>query len=263
MTTAADAPPTTSRRPLTRVRAALLHLGISALVGAAAMALLFGLWYPPPYSAAIGAGRLALVLLGVNLVLGPLLTFVVFKPGKKGLAFDLWVIAALQMAALLYGLHAVAASRPVFVVAAVDRFELVAANDISDADLAAGSEAGFRERSWLGPRLASVSVPNDAKEYDHVQSLALAGLDLHQLPRYYRDYASNAAALRERARPLDALFEKNPAARPTVEAWLQAHGRNAADVTWLPLSARKKDIVMLLDKASGLTLDPLDVDAVW
>ncbi|WP_257384911.1 TfpX/TfpZ family type IV pilin accessory protein [Tahibacter caeni] len=248
---------------MTRRKAVLLHLGISAAIGAAALMLLFGLWYPPPYFAAAGAERLALLLIGVDVVIGPLLTLIVFKPGKKGLTSDLCVIAGLQLAALAYGLHAMAASRPVFVVAAVDRFELVAANEITDADLAAGKEAGFGERSWSGPRLASVSVPTDAKEYDHVQSLALAGLDLHRLPRYYRDYAANVAALRERARPLDTLLAKNPAARPTVDAWLQAQRRNAADVVWLPLAARRKDIVMLMDKATGQVLDPLDVDAVW
>ncbi|HEV7490359.1 MAG TPA: hypothetical protein VGO25_06105, partial [Rhodanobacteraceae bacterium] len=80
---------------MTRWKASAVHLSISICVGLGAVALIFGVWYPPPYSHAVGADQLVVLLLGVDVVLGPLLTLVVFKSGKKSLRFDLSVIALL------------------------------------------------------------------------------------------------------------------------------------------------------------------------
>lgn len=62
---------------------------------------------PPGLLEMARAGRLLATLAAVDLVMGPLLTLVEFKPGKKSLKFDLTAIALLQAGALLYGLHAV------------------------------------------------------------------------------------------------------------------------------------------------------------
>ena len=102
---------------MSRWKAAAIHLSISALIGLATAALVFGVWFPPPYSHAAGADRLILLLLGVDIVVGPLLTLIVYRHGKWGMRFDLWVIALLQAGAFLYGMSVVLTSRPVFVVA--------------------------------------------------------------------------------------------------------------------------------------------------
>src|SRR4051794_12122697 len=121
---------------MTRWKAAAIHSSISAAVALLVGALLFGLWYPPPYFHAAGADELILVLVGVDLAVGPLLTLIVFRPGKRGLKFDLVTIGVIQSAALVYGMSIILQSRPIFLVGTLDRFDLVSANEISDADLA-------------------------------------------------------------------------------------------------------------------------------
>lgn len=248
---------------MTRKKAVLLHLAVSALLGAASMALLFGLWYPPPYFSAAGAGRLALLLIGVDVGLGPLLTFVVYKPGKKGLKFDLFVIAGLQLAALAYGLHAAAVSRPVFLVFAVDRFELVAANQISDADLALGTEARFRRRSWTGPQLVYGEMPTDPKERSELAFSGTEGRDLQNQPRYFRDYEANAAKVAAHLHDLDDLRRKADAAGLAVlDRWEQQHGRSD-QVGWAPVIAQRADVTMLVDRRSGKVLAALPITPPW
>lgn len=92
---------------MSRWKAAGIHLSANAVIGALALALIFLVWYPQPYSQAAGAGTLALLLLGVDLVLGPLLTLVVYRAGKKGLRFDLTLIVLMQLGAFAYGMHVV------------------------------------------------------------------------------------------------------------------------------------------------------------
>ena len=149
---------------MSRWKAASIHLSISVAIGLIVGALLFGVWYPPPFFHAAGADQLVLLLVSVDIVLGPLLTLVVFKSGKRGLKFDLTLIAVVQSVALVYGLSIVLRSRPVFLVAAVDRFSLVSAVDIDDADLAQGTKPEFRSLSWTGPRTVGAQLPPQGGE---------------------------------------------------------------------------------------------------
>ncbi|HZP67272.1 MAG TPA: TfpX/TfpZ family type IV pilin accessory protein [Rudaea sp.] len=245
---------------MSRWKAAAIHLSISATIGVIVGALLFGVWYPPPYFHAAGADELVLLLVGVDLTLGPLLTLVVFKSGKRGLKFDLAVIGIAQTAALVYGLSVVLVSRPVFLVGVLDRFVLVAANEISDDDLAQGSKPEFRSRSWTGPRLVAAELPTDDKERSELAFSALAGRDAQNLPKYYRDYSEAGKALLAKAKPLDVLRKKRPGDVAELDAWLAGAGRNADSVVWLPVVARKSDLVMLMDAQTAAPLKALPIN---
>ena len=95
-----------------KIRAFGLHALLSTFAATLGILVVFGLWYPPPLNTASGVTRIFLIVLAVDVVLGPLLTFVVFKRGKKTLKFDLAIIATLQIAALCYGMWTVAQGRP-------------------------------------------------------------------------------------------------------------------------------------------------------
>lgn len=241
-----------------RWKAAAVHLSISTAIGLVAAALIFGLWYPPPYSHAAGADELVLLLLGVDVVLGPLLTFVVFRSGKKSLKFDLTVIALLQACAFFYGASVVVRARPAFVVAAIDRFVLVAATDLDRADLAK-AKPGFDRIPWTGPRLVGAALPDDPDERTDLMFSSMGGKDLEKHPQYYVDYDQIATHLLTRAKPLETLRNAHPEAMPLLDGWLRRHQRDAASVVCLPIVART-EVTMLLDRTTGQPLDALPID---
>src|SRR5450432_393620 len=195
---------------MTRWKAAAILLAISGCVGLIVGALLLGVWYPPPYFHAAGADELILLLVGVDLAIGPLLTLIVFRTGKRGLKFDLVFIGLVQSIALVYGMSVILQSRPVFLVGVLDRFVLVSANEISDADLAQGHEARFRSRSWTGPRLVAAELPTDPKERNDLVFSSFSGGDVQNMPKYYRDYAAAGKALLAKAKALDLLRSERP-----------------------------------------------------
>ena len=123
-----------------RVRAAGVHLLLSGMVAAICAALVFLLWYPGPYRKLSGGGSLFLLVTTVDVIIGPLLTFAVFNPGKgcRYLRRDLAVIACLQFAALGYGLHAVYQVRPVALVFEKDRCRVVSAANVYEPELGKG-----------------------------------------------------------------------------------------------------------------------------
>lgn len=246
---------------MSRWKAAAIHLAISFLVGVVAAVLIFGLWYPAPYSSIGGASKLVLVLLGVDLAIGPLLTLIVYRQGKWGMRFDLAVISLLQVAALSYGMWVITFARPVFVVGAIDRFILVPADALDPADLAQGSQPEFRRLSWTGPLLVNAQRPSDHQQRNELLFSGAAGKDLEKFPKFYADYASSNADLLERARPLDDLTPI-PGAAAQINAWLGKTTKVRADVVWLPLIGRGGDAILLLERSNGAVLDTLPI-ASW
>lgn len=236
---------------MTRYKAALVHFSLSLLVAAIATGLLLGLWYPPPYFQAGGADRLLLLVVSVDVILGPLLTLIVFNPKKLELKRDLSIVVAVQLMALVYGFHVMLQSRPAFLVGVVDRFVVVSANQLEPNDLAQAREPKWRRLSWSGPVLVATERPGTSSERMDMAFSGLAGKDIEQFPRYYVDYAHETPNLLRRAQPPSRLRELNPDKPHDLDAWLKRHQRPEDSVVWLPIVARMSDITMLMDKETG------------
>ena len=99
---------------------------------------MFGWWYPYPYRELSGGRELFALVVAVDVVLGPLITLVIFNPAKTRchLVMDFTVIGLLQVAALAYGLWTVFVARPVHLVFEYHRMAVVHAIDV-DSDLLA------------------------------------------------------------------------------------------------------------------------------
>src|SRR6185295_13123758 len=95
------------KKKVTRWRASGLHLLISIAVAVGVLALMLSLWYPGPLFEAAGGNDLLFILVGVDVVVGQLITLVIFRSHNRGLKFVVGLIAALQIVALNYRMHAV------------------------------------------------------------------------------------------------------------------------------------------------------------
>ena len=81
-----------------RLPAFLVHVGISLTLVLTLAAATWLFWYPPPYFRFDGGWQVLRLVAVVDVVLGPLLTLVVYRRGKKGLAIDLSIIGGVQLA---------------------------------------------------------------------------------------------------------------------------------------------------------------------
>lgn len=244
---------------MSRWKAAGIHLGLSILLAAATLALLFWVWYPGPLFTASGGDRLVLLLVGIDIVIGPLLTLIVFRSGKPGMRFDLSFIGVCQVAALLYGLHVISAARPVYVAFSVDRFVAVAANQLDDADLAAAPEP-YRGRSWTGPVWVAAVMPEDPQLQEDLMFSGLAGKDLERFPQYYAPIEGHRDAIIAKLRPLETLRAQGDAEARAVDGVLARAGLAADAAGYLPLVARDADLAAIVARADGRVLDLIRAD---
>ena len=105
-----------------RYSASALHLALSLLVFLSLVAVMYFYWFPGELFFMDGGYEGIKLVAMVDLVLGPLLTLLLFKRGKPSLVFDLSVVACLQIAALAYGFYATYNQRIVAFVYAENRF---------------------------------------------------------------------------------------------------------------------------------------------
>jgi hypothetical protein len=247
----------------TRWQAALIHLGISALIAATIVSLMLLLWYPSPWFAASGGGTLLFLLIGVDVVLGPVLTFVVFDPTKKSLAYDLAVIVMLQIAALVYGGHVMASSRPAFVVYLRGGFDVVAANDVVTKDMAAAKLPEFQSVPLTGPRMAAVRMPTEPDvQFRILAEVAGGGSDFTAHPEFYIPYATAAREAAGRGLPLADLARASPPKAAAVARLVAASGKPAEAMVYLPLRSHAGAITIVLDKVDGSVIGVLPVDPI-
>jgi hypothetical protein len=234
-----------------RIRAGLIHLALSAAIAAAVFLPIYFFWYPDVLFERAGGRELFVLIVAVDVVIGPLITFSIFVPGKKGLVFDLVVIAILQTSALAYGVYVLFESRPVYIVFVKDRYELVRANQIPDGELAKSRGRGFDELPLGGPRIVGAKLPTERDEQLRMLMMGMAGMDLHHFPQHYVPYEEIRAEVRGKALPLEALRKRNPERAAEVSAALGTLGRKEDEVRFLPLRAGKADLAVLVDAKSG------------
>ena len=242
---------------MSRWKASGIHLLLSAIIATVVVAFMLTLWYPWPLFDAAGGGRLLLILTGVDVTLGPLITLIVFKSGKKGMKFDLTFIACAQLLALAYGVHTMYIARPVYIAFTVDSFDLVAARDLDPQDLAEATFPQFKHMPLGRPQYIAVVGPQDPLEKAKLIEALMKGKDLHMLPKYYVPYAQEAQNVVKHAHPLGTLLKRAPEA---VNSYLTASGLNEGSVRYLPLRGARGDGSVLVDATSGEPLKIVLVD---
>ena len=244
-----------------RLKASGIHLGISLCIAAAAALLVFAVWYPWPYRDVSGGRELFLIVIAVDVILGPLITLAIFNRTKsrRELTMDLSVVGLLQVAALAYGLWTVAVARPVHLVFEFDRLRVVHAIDIPE-ELLGHTPPGIQPEPWSGPTLLAVRPFRSADEKLSATLEALTGVQLAARPDLWQPYAQARPRILEAAQPVEALKRKLPAQAARVDAALRQAGLDAAATLYLPMISRATAWTAFIDArtADVVGFAPLD-----
>ncbi len=228
-----------------RLRAFFVHLGLSLTVALASLALVFWVWYKPPLNIAIGVDKIVLILLSVDMVLGPLLTLILAKEHKKSLKFDLAVVALLQLSAYGYGMAKIAEGRPVWLVFDTRRFEIAQAALLDESEQDQVAEA-YRTPTLGRAKWVSVRPPKDNEEKSARLFYELGeGFPPSARPALYAPLSDAWSAMQAKMKPLDELHSYN-SDKAQVEKILQKHPQ--AD-GYLPMLAPQvsEDMTVLLN----------------
>lgn len=225
-----------------RVHAFLWHVVFSLCIAALSSALVFWIWHPAPLAKAVGAGDIFLMMLAIDVILGPILTFAVAKEGKKSLKFDLSVIVFVQLAALIYGLHSLSLNRPVYIAFDVWRFEVVHANDITPDSLQQ-AQSPYNTLGWGKPQFVAVRPAANTEEKNARLFDELGGKGAPSTKvQLYQELDKSWDIINQEAFAVSQLTQFNPA--ETVDAVLKSYPN--AD-KFVPLKAAREDMTVLIN----------------
>lgn len=241
---------------MNKFKAFLTHLFISAVVVGIFLALTFFVWYPAPYFEVDGANSIIGLLALVDVFLGPLLTFVVFKPGKPRLKLDLGIIAAVQLTAFVYGAHVIFTERPGYVVHLIDQFIVVPASAV---DFSKASYPELKVGAFTGPTLTYLRYRKEGESLNQMLERFSTAGDISVKAEYYEPYENGVEAILTEALPAKRILERSEQDAVVLRNWLNEHKRAVNEVVYTFLTGKNKVMAMLLDAGSGEPLGAIDI----
>ncbi|MEI1688434.1 TfpX/TfpZ family type IV pilin accessory protein [Acinetobacter baumannii] len=237
-----------------RLKFSLNHLLISIVLTLISITWVFLVWYPRPLDQAVGVTDIFLIMVTIDMIVGPVLGFLVYKENKKNIKFDLSIIITIQFVALSYGLYSIAEGRPAWLVYNVDRFELVRNNEIIDTHTQK-VQAQFMHPSWFKPKFAAVQLAKNNEERNkNMFEEVLGGISLAQRPERYVELTVVKPQIQKNAQNLKALEKYNSKQR-IKEVLKKYPSANA----WVPLKGNAVDMVVLMDKNSAQVVKIVDL----
>lgn len=245
---------------MTRIKLTMYHFFISFLLVSTVLLLVIYFWYPGIHSENEDFLTIVVLLVIVDITLGPLMTAIIFKQNFKELKIDLAVIVFIQLSALIYGVHTLFMGRPVFMVFNVDRITAVAVNDIPEGELEKAAE-GFESFPLTGPRLIGALLPNNSNERLKLFDQAITGrVDYHQLPEYYVVYDKVRSQVKDKLKSVQELKQKSGEAKSMLDAALADLQLTEEQVGYIPVIVRSNDYIALLQRQNAEVVKYLPID---
>lgn len=237
-----------------RTKFFLSHFFLSFLIALLIVGLVFFIWYPFPLATAVGVTYIFSMLLVIDVIVGPILGWLVYKEGKKTLKFDLTVIIAIQIAALCYGIYSIEQGRPAWLAYNVDRFELIRKNEIVEQNIKQ-AKPQFQQPSRLKPQFVATEFSEDANQRsEDMFAEVFNGISIAQRPERYVELTQAKKKIQKYVLPLDKLEHYN--SKVEVQKTLTKYPEVNA---WVPLQANAVDMVVLIKKETAEVIKIVDL----
>lgn len=230
----------------TRFKAGLIHFSLSLSIFSIVFFILFTLWYPEPYFTASGGWQGLKIMASIDIVLGPLLTCVVFNPSKsvRELTFDLSIIASMQIAALVWGVYTVYQQRPAAVVYFNDSFYTVTATELTTQGYALENLQRYSDN-----RPPLIFIQHPTKVEDLQKSLAL--MKEKEIPMHIQtDLYQPLLAHFNEIRPFqmtETTLRQDPDSNAALQQFLSTSGLKMADLQCYLLQSKYQDMVLIFN----------------
>jgi hypothetical protein len=238
-----------------RFKAFGLHLLASSVALSTILGTLYFGWYRWPAWYLTDVSSVVVVMVGVDIVLGPLLTFVIARSSKprRELARDIAVIVAVQLCALVYGSVSLWGGRPLYYAFSESVLQLVQAYDIDAKESALGLQQnpGLAPHWYSRPRWIWAPLPQNQDERAKIVSSAISGGDdVISMPRYFKPWEQGLPALRTQLRTVDNVAYFAPSEKKTLKERMHAAGLATDQLNAMPLTGRGHPLLAVFDPKS-------------
>lgn len=207
--------------------------GLHLLGSTAALTLVLGSlwlgWYRWPGWYLTNVIHVVAIVLMVDIAVGPTLTFVIANPAKpsRELARDIGIIVAVQLIALGYGTVTLWMGRPLYYAFSVNSLQLVQASDLNAEEISRGRQENpqLAPYWYYRPRWVWAPLPEDPeKAAQIVQGTMFGGLDVTQMPRYFRPWPEGLPSMRKQLSTVGSMKYFSSREKQRLERRMQELG---------------------------------------
>jgi len=238
-----------------RLRAFGLHLLASTAVLSLTLGTLYLGWYRWPGWYLADVSHVVVVMVVVDLVIGPTLTLIIANVNKprRELRRDLSMIVAAQLIALIYGTTQLWGGRPLYYAFSENVLQMIQAYDIGSGELKMAREqhAALVPRWYSLPRWIWAPLPEDPTERGKiVSSVVQGGDDVISMPRYYKQWEQGLPALRTQLKKVDEVGYFAPNQKKVLKQLMRDRGLATDQRNAIPLTGRGPPLLAVFDPVS-------------
>jgi hypothetical protein len=238
-----------------RLKAFSLHLLSSAAVLTLILGSLYFGWYRWPGWHLTDVARVVFVMVCVDVVLGPTLTFIIANKNKprRELVRDIGIIVAVQLCALIYGSASLWSGRPLYYAFSANVLQLVQAYDIDAAE----AEDGRRQNPALAPHWYSLPrwiwapLPQNAEEAGKIVASAVTGGDdVVSMPKYFKPWEEGLPSLKTQLKRVDDVGYFAKSEKKRLKEKMKAAGLPDDQSNTMPLTGRGHPVLAVFDPST-------------
>ena len=243
---------------LNRFQAFAIHLLISAAILGSFLTFVYLVWYPQPFFVIEGLENIIWVLIGVDIVLGPALTLIVYNTDKPELKRDLLIIVLIQIIGFGYGAQTMYTERPYFAVIYDSvYFNVLAASQIKNLlevkdDLAPSF--------FSGPQYVSAKQPKSKEALKKIlEEMKQGAPSIGENPKYFKPLKGRLNSKWEYSLNLEDLAY-NEANRAIIDGFKQQYGEKVHQFRYFPISGKFTVRIIVIDKDAEEVIDSIDIN---
>ncbi len=238
-----------------KLKAFFIHFLLSAVAVSLIFLAVVLVWFPSPFLGLTNFKDVATIIIAVDLVLGPLLTFVVFNPKKKSLKKDLTVIVSIQIFALSYGIYTLFLTHPVYIAFHDNAFNMIIAKQ------AMPEKAKYEQlkvSKLSKPTFVYMKTDKEIRDKLFADTIN-GGRDVEANAEFYEPYADNLESILENSLDAVKLFEEKNLTASSKE-FLEEYNERKNDYAYLPLIGTSRNAIIVIDKKTAKVVTTINDD---
>jgi hypothetical protein len=238
-----------------RIKAFSLHLASSATALTLILGSFYLGWYRWPGWHLTEVTQVVFIMVCVDVVLGPTLTFIIAnqKKSRRELTRDIGIIVTVQLCALIYGSTSLWNGRPLYYAFSENLLQLVQAYDIdaAEADAARKQNPALAPHWYSLPRWIWAPLPQNTEESRKIVTSAITGGDdVISMPKYFKPWEDGLPSLRNHLKKVDdvAYFAKSQ--KTKLKEKIRSAGLPDDRANTMPLTGRGHPLLAVFDPAT-------------
>jgi hypothetical protein len=183
------------------------------------------------------------IMVGVDVVLGPFMTFIIANPGKprRVLARDIGTIVVVQLVALAYGSTVLWQGRPLYYVYSGKELSIEQPTDFAPEELALAEQQNPQLAPHWNSSIRWVYTPLPPADANGKHP------DLTAMPRYFQPWVAGLPDLRKKLKKVDDWPYFSRKEQALLKQRLVQHGFAADDPATMPMTGRDRPLLAVFD----------------